>query len=140
MLLELLISMVVLTTGLGGVLVLLVSAVLTNGKSSNDTTSTMLAEHVLEQISGQPANSTDALTITDCAGTGWTVQTVGALVNGGTGGSYGGAVLPCHRAIEYRKGFRLSSFMTRKGRMLRALPNARFSSQVACGKLFINLR
>src|SRR5689334_12684566 len=78
MLLELLISMVVLSVGLGGVLVLLITSIFTNGKAGNDTSSTMVAEHVMEQISGQPANSVDPLTVTDCAGTAWTVNTVGA--------------------------------------------------------------
>jgi hypothetical protein len=90
MLIELLISMVVLSVGLGGVLVLLITSIFANGKSSYDTTSTMLAEHVLEQISGQPANSAAPLTITDCGGTNWTINTLGAPVNGGSGGSYGG--------------------------------------------------
>lgn len=90
MLLELLISMVVLLVGLGGVLVLLISSMYTNSKASKDTTSTMLAEHVLEQISAQPANSVTALSITDCAGSAWTISTAGTAVGAGTGGSYGG--------------------------------------------------
>jgi Tfp pilus assembly protein PilV len=91
MLIELLISMVVLAIGLGGVLGLLVSSVLTNSKSGKDTTSIMVAEHVLEQISAQPANAVANLSITDCAGTTWNVATAGAAmgagssVNGGNG-------------------------------------------------------
>ena len=48
MLIELLISIVVLTIGLGGLMVLLVSAMYTNTRAGKDTTSTMVAEHVLE--------------------------------------------------------------------------------------------
>ena len=65
MIIELLISMAILAVGLGGVMVLLVSAVSTNSKAKNDTTSTMVAEHVLEQISAQPANGTALLQIAE---------------------------------------------------------------------------
>jgi Tfp pilus assembly protein PilV len=90
MLLELLIAIVVLAIGMGGLLVLMVSAMYTNNRSGNDTSSTMVAEHILEQISAQPATSITALTITDCAGTAWTVNTVGAANGAGSSGSYGG--------------------------------------------------
>jgi type II secretory pathway pseudopilin PulG len=90
MLLELLIAIVVLAVGMGGLIPLLVSSMYTNNRSGGDTTSTMLAEHVLEQISAQPANSSTSLAVTDCAGSSWTVATAGATVGGGTGGSYGG--------------------------------------------------
>lgn len=103
MLLELLIAMVVLTIGLGGVLALLVVSMYTNSNARNDTSSTMLAEHVLEQVTSQPANSAAALTITDCAGTAWSISTAGAAVNSGTGGSYGGngASLTSAGAIDW---------------------------------------
>lgn len=90
MLLELLIAMVVLLVGLGGLLSLLVSSLYTNNSARNDTTSTMLAEHVIEQISAEPANSSLPLTITDCAGTAWDVETADALKAAGSGGSNGG--------------------------------------------------
>jgi hypothetical protein len=90
MLLELLIAMVVLVVGLGGLLGLLIPSLYTNSTSKNDTTSTMLAEHVLEQISAEPANSAVPLSITDCAGTVWAIQTAGTVTGAGNGGSYGG--------------------------------------------------
>lgn len=90
MLLELLIAMVVLVFGMGGLLALLLTSMYTNSSARNDTTSTMLAEHILEQISAQPANSTFPLTLTDCAGTAWSINPAGAAVGGGNGGSYGG--------------------------------------------------
>ena len=107
MLLELLISMVVLTVGLGGLLVLLVSSISTNNTAAKDTTSTMVAEHVLEQISSQPANAVAPLTVTDCAGTAWTINTLGALVGAGTGGSHGGngAVLTNAGVIDWTQGY-----------------------------------
>jgi Tfp pilus assembly protein PilV len=90
MLIELLFATTILTIGFGGILVLLTGSMYSNSRSSNDTTSTMLAEHILEQISSTPANSNTALTITDCAGTNWSISVAGAAVNGGNGGSYGG--------------------------------------------------
>jgi len=90
MLIELLIAMVVLAVGLGGIMVLLVASVYTNNTAGKDTTSTMVAEHVLEQISAQPANAVSSLTLTDCAGTGWSINTVGASQGTGSGGSHGG--------------------------------------------------
>jgi len=90
MLLELLIAIVVLAIGMGGLLVLLVSAMYTDTRSGNDTTSTMLAEHVLEQISSPMAQDTGFLSITDCAQTTWTITTAGAAKGGGNSGSNGG--------------------------------------------------
>ena len=90
MLIELLISMVVLTIGLGGLLVLLMASMYTNSSARTDTTSTMLAEHVIEQISSQQANSITPLAVSDCAGGSWAVQTVGAAVGAGNSGTNGG--------------------------------------------------
>jgi hypothetical protein len=90
MLIELLISMTILVVGLGGLMVLLVSTMYTDGRSRNDTTSTMVAEHVLEQISAQPANGTLLLQLVDCANTTWNIDTTGSVQGSGSGGSYGG--------------------------------------------------
>jgi len=91
-LLELLIAMVVLTVGLGGVLTLMLSAMYGDNRSSGDTSATMVAEHVLEQITAQPANSVLSIPITDCAGNTWNISTQGAprgaagtAANGGYG-------------------------------------------------------
>src|SRR6478672_6739560 len=89
-LLESLIAMIVLAIGLGGLSSLLIASLYTNHRSSQDTSSTMVAEHVLEQISAQPANSNTALTLTDCAGTAWSISTQGHAQAAGSGGSYGG--------------------------------------------------
>jgi Tfp pilus assembly protein PilV len=94
MMIELMISMVVLSVGLGGLLILLVSAMYTDKRSSTDTTATMVAEHVLEQITAQGvgANSppNPALNITDCAGNVLNINTARAVVGAGTGGATGG--------------------------------------------------
>jgi hypothetical protein len=107
MLLELLIAIVVLAIGMGGLLVLLVSSMSTNNRSGNDTSSTMLAEHILEQISAQPATSVTALSINDCAGTAWSVSTVGAANGAGNSGSYGGngAKLTSNGTVDWTQNY-----------------------------------
>ena len=89
MLLELMISMIVLTVGLGGLLVLLMTAMYNNKGNGSDTISTMISEHVLEQISAEPANSAIGLTITDCAGTVWNISTAPAALGAGSGANGG---------------------------------------------------
>lgn len=90
MLLELLIAMVVLVFGLGGLLALMIASMYTNANARNDTASTMLAEHVIEQLSSQPANSSSSLSITDCSATVWDISTDGAILGGGNSGANGG--------------------------------------------------
>src|ERR1700726_4934136 len=89
MMIELMISMVVLTVGLGGLLVLLVCCLYNDKGSAGDTAATMVAEHVLEQISAEPANSALGLTITDCSGAVWTITTAPAAVGAGTSANGG---------------------------------------------------
>ncbi len=121
MLLELLISMVILVIGLGGLMVLLTSAMYTNKKAGYDTTSTMVAEHVLEQITAQPANATANLTITDCAGTAWSIATAGALKGTGSGANGGnGAALTSTGIVDWTQDYS-------------AVPNGYAASYVACG-------
>jgi Tfp pilus assembly protein PilV len=89
MLLELMISMIVLTVGLGGLLILLITAMYNNKGNGSDTISTMIAEHVLEQISSQLANDATPLQITDCAGTVWNISTAPAVLGAGSGANGG---------------------------------------------------
>jgi len=89
MMIELMISMVVLTVGLGGLLVLLVCCLYNDKGSAGDTAATMVAEHVLEQISAEPANSALGLTITDCSGAVWAISTAPAALGAGTGANGG---------------------------------------------------
>jgi Tfp pilus assembly protein PilV len=107
MLLELMIAIVVLATGMCGVLPMLVSAMYTNNRSGNDTSSTMVAEHVLEQIAAQQASSSTALTINDCVGTSWTISTAGAASGGGNSGSYGGngATLTSSGTVDWTQSY-----------------------------------
>lgn len=107
MLIELMIAMIVLAIGLSGIFVLLAASMSTNAKAGNDTTSTMLAEHVMEQISSQPANSTALLTITDCAGTAWNLDPTPAAIGAGSGGSYGGngANLTSNNIVDWTQSY-----------------------------------
>lgn len=107
MLLELLIAIVVLAIGMGGLIPLLVSSMYANNRSGSDTGATMVAEHVLEQISAQPANSSTSLSVTDCAGTNWTIGTAGTAVAGGSGGTYGGngANLTSNGVIDWTQSY-----------------------------------
>jgi Tfp pilus assembly protein PilV len=109
MLIELLIAMSVLAIGLGGVLALLVAAVLTNSKTEKDTSATMVAENVLEQISAQPGNASGAaalLPITDCAANAWTIDTNAATLGAGTGLNGGnGANLTALGVIDWTQSY-----------------------------------
>jgi prepilin-type N-terminal cleavage/methylation domain-containing protein len=84
-LIELMIAMVVLAVGLGALSTLFVSAGVANNKNSRNTTATLLAQLVLEQISSQSPNSTATIALTDCAGNVWTVATTGGASPAGTG-------------------------------------------------------
>ena len=90
MMLELMISMVVLSVGLAGILVLMLSAMYTDKRSRNDTGSTMIAEHILEQITAQGLQANGALQITDCAGNVKNIATARANLAAGNGGPFGG--------------------------------------------------
>jgi Tfp pilus assembly protein PilV len=90
LLIETLIAMIVLAIGLGGLFSLLAASMYTNDRSGADTRSTMLAEHVIEQIDSQLANASAPLSIKDCSGTAWTINTAGTAKGAGSGGSYGG--------------------------------------------------
>lgn len=106
-LIELAISMVVLLVGLGGLLVLLVSALYTNKTASTDTSSTMVAEHILEQITAQGLQATTPLTITDCTSTVTNFATNPATYGAGNSGANGGngATLTANGIIDWTQAF-----------------------------------
>jgi hypothetical protein len=82
---ELFVALGVLLVGLTALLQLSVVAAYTNNKNSKDTSSTLLAQMVLEQISAQHPDSTVALVLTDCAGAAHNVATAGGAAPNGTG-------------------------------------------------------
>lgn len=84
-LVELMFAMVILAIGLGALSVLFVFASDTDTKNSKATSSTMLAQQVLEQISAQHPDSLQIITLNDCAGNAWTVNSVGNVPPLGVG-------------------------------------------------------
>jgi type II secretory pathway pseudopilin PulG len=107
MMIEVMISMVVLSVGLAGVLVLLVTAMLTDKRASHDTSSTMIAEHILEQITAQGLQVDAPLQITDCALNVRNVATARANLGAGNGGAFGGngATLTANGLIDWTQAF-----------------------------------
>ena len=108
-LLEFLIAMTVLTIGVGGLLPLLLGALTLDKKAAGDTTSTMVAEVVLEQISAQGAPSLDTVSITDCANPPNTpiISMGDAIIGQGSGGTYGGngATLTSQGSIDWTEPY-----------------------------------
>ncbi len=84
-LIELMIAMVVLAVGLIAIANVVAIAIANNNRNRLDTTSTMLSEMVLEQIQSVPASSNATITITDCAGAVWNVNTTGGAAPNGVG-------------------------------------------------------
>ncbi len=84
-LVELMVAAAVLLVGIAGVGILFGSAAASGGRNKTDTGATMVAKMVLEQITAQNPNSTAPITITDCAGTPWTVTTTPAAAPNGAG-------------------------------------------------------
>jgi type II secretory pathway pseudopilin PulG len=110
MMIELMISMVVLSVGLAGVLVLLISAMYTDKRSGSDTSATMVAEHVLEQITAQGQGVTTPIQIVDCSATPNNVRNIPtnrALLGAGNSGNFGGygATLTAGGVIDWTQNF-----------------------------------
>ena len=86
-LIELMMAMVILAVGLGALSILFTTAIQTNNKNAKDSSATMLAQLLLEEISAQPANTSTNLTVTDCGGNPFPVATLGAAAPAGRGAS-----------------------------------------------------
>lgn len=77
---ELMIAMTVLAVGVAGILGLVLLAMISDNRNKHDTTATMAAQAVLEQIEAIPANTTGTITMTDCSGAAFTVGLGSAAV------------------------------------------------------------
>jgi Tfp pilus assembly protein PilV len=77
-LIELMIALLILAIGLGAITTLLATAIATNSRNNWDTTATLLAQKVIEQIAAVNPAAVNNVTITDCAGNVWNVSTVDA--------------------------------------------------------------
>lgn len=85
-LIELMISMLVLAIGLAAITILITTAIGTNNRNSKDTTSTMLAQMVIEEIAAQDPNSgVLSIPITDCAGNALNINVTGGASPNGAG-------------------------------------------------------
>ena len=121
MLLELLIAILVLAIGMGGLIPVLVSSMYTNNRAGGDTGATMVAEHVIEQITSRSADDVNTLLVTDCAGAQWTIATLGAMKGSGSGTNGGnGANLTSAGIIDWTQTYT-------------AVPNQYKMKYAACG-------
>jgi prepilin-type N-terminal cleavage/methylation domain-containing protein len=97
---ELMISVAVLAVGMGALIILFSTAAMTNSRSKTDTTGTMLAQTVLDQIASMAANNNVPFTITDCTGNVFTIATAGAANPGN-----GAAIDNTTGNIDYTQAF-----------------------------------
>ena len=97
-LIELLIALSIGAVGMSAVIGLFVVAMANNSRSKRDSTATLLAQSVLEQIVLAGTNGTATLTMTDCLGNNFTINTVGA------GSPGAGAGLTAAGDIDFSQG------------------------------------
>jgi type II secretory pathway pseudopilin PulG len=102
-LVELMIAMLILAVGLGALTPLFVASIATNNRNSKDTTSTLLAQKVIEELTAQNTNSTVAVNLTDCVGNTWQIpSTQGAPAPGGEGATLvTNGASPYYGAIDF---------------------------------------
>jgi prepilin-type N-terminal cleavage/methylation domain-containing protein len=72
---ELMIAMTVLAVGLVGIMAIVIASMSGNARNRTDTASTMLSQMVIEQMADVPASSNTILSVTDCAGNAWNINT-----------------------------------------------------------------
>ena len=99
-LIELMVAMLILAIGLGGVTTLLTTAIASNNRSSRDTTATLLAQMVIEQISAQHVYNNGLIGVTDCAGNAWSLDPAA-----GTAGTGNGANLTANGTIDFTQAY-----------------------------------
>src|SRR5689334_5278657 len=82
---ELLMAGMVMVVGFLGVMILITTAIATNNRNRLDSTGTMLAQAVMEQIKSTIIGS-GASNLTDCAGNTWNIDAAsgGSTVSGAT--------------------------------------------------------
>ncbi len=79
---ELLVAMMVLAVGMMGSMILVRTAIVNNNRNKLDTTSTALAQMVLEQINSRPVTTATNITILDCTGVARTINPNAAALPG----------------------------------------------------------
>jgi Tfp pilus assembly protein PilV len=103
MLMELMIAMLVLATGLGALTTLISACMITDNRNSKDTSATLLAQKVIEELSAQNTNAPNPVILTDCAGNTWTIpSTQGAAAPSGQGAALAtSATSPYYGGIDF---------------------------------------
>ncbi len=81
-LIELLLAMAMLATGMVGVLALLVASIGGNGRNKMDAAGTLLAQMVTDKIVSRPAHVITPVTVQDCNPAGPTTWTVATATGG----------------------------------------------------------
>jgi len=81
-LIELLIALSIGAVGMTAVISLFVVAMANNSRSSRDTTATLLAQSVLEQVMLAGTNNVATIGLTDCLNNNFTINTAGAASPG----------------------------------------------------------
>lgn len=91
---ELLIALTILVIGMGAVMIMIATAIAQNNGTKHDSSGTMLAQMVTEQIGSIPGNLNPPPanpTETDCAGTVHNIAVFGAAAAAGTGAALNAA-------------------------------------------------
>jgi len=98
---EVMVATLILTVSSLGVIALVWTAILMNNRNKVDSTQTMLAESIFEQVNATIIGSGSSA-LTDCDGTTWTIntQTGGATVSG-AGIDFTQASPPTNYAMKY---------------------------------------
>ena len=91
---ETLMAAVILIVGSVAMLSLIIAAIATNNRNKMDSTQTMLAESILEQVASTftPNNGPGTSTLVDCAGNSWAIDTTIAG-SGSSGAAISGAII-----------------------------------------------
>src|SRR6266404_7177489 len=90
-LVEILMAMVILSVGLLAIIGMIVSASITSNSNKVDSTATMLADTVLEQISAKDVTAAGPISIKDCTNTDHSVSRVSGAPPNGAGAPLSGA-------------------------------------------------
>jgi len=108
-LVELLIAMFVMAVGLSAIAILFTTAIASNQRNKVNTTATMLAQTVLDQIAAKPAKDANTVTITDCTGAAKTIATASGAAPNGAGATLVAATgpggYPVAGDIDYTQAF-----------------------------------
>jgi type II secretory pathway pseudopilin PulG len=100
-LVEILISLLVLTVGLMGIAILFATAVSNNQRNKADSGATLVAETVLDQISANNANSGGTIGIVDCTGVTRNFSLVSAAAPNGQGATLLATTDPTPSSIDW---------------------------------------